>query len=377
MSGASTTLAGIFNWLMPEQASNYAKPIDNAFFFVLWVSLFFTLLIAGLVLFFAIRRWDGGRKGAEHGHGGRGKLGKGPTHNTAMEMTWTIIPLLIVIAIFILGFRPFLNFTTPPDHPYPITAKAVMWSWTFEYPETGKTSSKLHVPLNRPVQITLIAPGKTNVIHSFYVPAFRTKRDVVPGRYNKVWFEATKEGEYDLFCAEYCGQGHSQMHTKAIVMPQGEFDKWVKETENGPPALAGEKIFQANCTACHTVDGTTLVGPSLRNRFGKMERMASGETIKIDAEYVRESLINPQAKIVDGFQGKFMSPFGDVLSDSDIQNVIEYLKAISDKHEGPTLEEIRQQAAEKSKQGGKGADKTGEGDQGEAGADSSSGASAE
>ncbi|MFW6028255.1 MAG: cytochrome c oxidase subunit II [bacterium] len=351
MTATLMTLAALW---MPEKASTYAHQTDWAFYFVLWISVFFTLLIAGLVLLFAVRQWDGGLKGALHGHGGRGKPGKGPTHNTALEMTWTIIPLILVIAIFIFGFRPFLNMTTPPDDAYEVLVQAQKWNWNFKYPN-GVTSpdGKLHVPAGVPILATLTVPSD-DVIHSFYVPAFRTKQDAVPGRYNKTWFEAVwHEGSaeeltvedqeqvhtfqvnrYPLYCTEYCGQGHSDMITEVVVhADESSFARWL-EIAGGPveaTAEVGERIVsgKGGCLQCHTVDGTPSTAPTFKDLYGSEEELVSG-TVTVDDEYIRESILDPQAEIVARYRSAApMSSYRGLLSEGEILAIIEYMKSIS------------------------------------------------
>ena len=330
------------NVWMPEPVSTYAGDIDFAFYFVYWISVFFTLLIAALVVFFAVKRWDGGKKGAEHGHGGRGKLGKGPSHNTALEMTWTIIPLLIVIAIFVFGFRGFLTYTTAPDNAYEIVVQATKWQWSFQYPN-GRRSQELHVPVDEPIRLVLTAPGDGNVIHSFWVPQLRTKRDVVPGRYNKTWFEATRTGEFPLRCTEYCGQGHSDMTTTLVVQTREDFAEWVKpKAPSGPPAEIGEELItgRGGCTQCHSLDGSIIQAPSFKDLYGREEPLASGETVIVDEEYVKESILHPQRKIAAGYQSVNMPSFQGILSEQDIQHIIAYLKTHSKHYEGSDIEQL-------------------------------------
>lgn len=352
MTASLTPLASLW---MPEQASTYAGDIDWAFYFVLWISVFFTLLITGLVLFFAIRRWDGGLKGAQHGHGGRGRMGKGPTHNTALEMTWTVIPLLLVIAIFIFGFRPFLHIATPPDDAYEVLVQAQKWSWSFKYPNGAfSPDGKLHVPAGVPIRVVLSVPSG-DVIHSFYVPAFRTKQDAVPGRYNKTWFEAVwrdgaaeplEVGEgasaqtfqvnrYPLYCTEYCGQGHSDMLSEVVVHPdEAAFANWLKTAAGDvePTAEVGKRLIETRgaCIQCHSATGDPGIGPTFKDAFGAEHEMADGSTVTVDEDYIRESILDPQARIVAGFPKPSPMPsYQGLLDDNDIQAIIAYLKSIS------------------------------------------------
>ena len=370
MTAIFTTLGSLW---MPEKASTYAGDIDWAFYFVLWISIFFTVLIAGIVIFFAVRRWDGGLKGAQHGHGGRGKMGKGPTHNTALEMTWTIVPLLLVIAIFIFGFRPFLNIATPPDNAYEVFVESQTWQWNFKYPNGAYSADgKLHVPAGVPIRVVL---SSNDVIHSFYVPAFRTKQDAVPGRYNKTWFEAIwRDGEeaveqlefegkdqvhtfkvnrYPLYCTEYCGQGHSEMLTEVIVHPdEASFARWLDVTTGDiePTAEVGQQLVEGRggCLQCHTVDGTPGAAPTFKDLYGSMEQLVSGER-QVDDEYIRESILEPQAAVVARFRSASPMPsYAGQLSEDEIRAIIEYMKSISEHVETRELDTSAEGDAEAS-----------------------------
>ena len=195
---------------MPPPVSTVAGHVDWLFYFILGVSTFFFLLIVALMVLFVVRYRRREGQGAE----------VSPSHNTALEVIWTVIPIVVVIVIFIFGFKGFLDMATPPANAYEIQVEAQKWSWSFTYP-SGYVDSNLHVPVNRPVKLVM---RSADVIHSLYVPAFRIKRDVVPGRYATAWFEATEPGEYDLFCAEYCGTSHSDMLAHVVVHPPGEFE---------------------------------------------------------------------------------------------------------------------------------------------------------
>ncbi|KXK31692.1 MAG: Cytochrome c oxidase subunit 2 precursor [Candidatus Hinthialibacteria bacterium OLB16] len=192
-------------WL-PAQRSTYAGEVDALFYFILWLSVFFFSLIVGLMVYFV---W---KYRAREGHTSQ----PSPIHNTTLEVVWTIIPVLIVIVIFYMGFTGFMNIANPPQNAYEINVTGMKWKWLFTYPN-GYVDEKLHVPVNRPIRLVMTSE---DVIHSLYIPAFRMKMDVVPGRYHKIWFNANKEGEYDVYCAEYCGTSHSDMITKQWFMPR-------------------------------------------------------------------------------------------------------------------------------------------------------------
>ena len=201
------------------------------------------------------------------------------------------------------------------------------WNWSFTYPN-GYVDANLHVPVDRPVQLVM---SSADVIHSLYVPVFRIKQDVVPGRYSKVWFEATEPGEYDLFCAEYCGTSHSDMLALVVVHPPGEFEAWLEQASNFletmSPVDAGRKLFQVRgCMQCHSMDGSAKTGPTLLGVFGRSENMANGTTLTVDENYIRESILEPNARVVAGFE-PVMPTYQGRLKDAEIMAIIEYLKA--------------------------------------------------
>jgi cytochrome c oxidase subunit II len=319
LAGLPLAQGGNTFW-MPAEASTGAAAVDWAFYFILWVSIIFFALIVGLMLLFIIRyRRRPGHMEAE----------KAPDHGLALELTWTIIPVILVAVMFVIGFKTFLEEATPPDNSYEIKVHAQKWQWLFEYPN-GWVDTELHVPLNEPVRLVM---DSADVIHSFYVPDFRVKKDVVPGRYSKVWFQATEAGEHALYCAEYCGTGHSDMITKVIVHQPGDFEKWLQTAANMynkmPPAQAGAEMYKKyGCAQCHSVDGAANTGPTFKGVFGSQVKLSDGSTVAADENYVRESILDPQAKLVSGFQG-VMPTFKGRLTDEQIGWIIDYLKTLS------------------------------------------------
>ncbi len=302
---------------MPPQVSTVARGVDWLFNFILAISVFFFILIVVVMVIFVIkyRRREGQQAESS------------PSHNTALEITWTVIPVIIVIVIFFFGFKGFLDMATPPANAYEILVDAQKWKWSFNYPN-GYVDENLHVPVDRPVRLVM---SSADVIHSLYVPAFRIKMDVVPGRYSKVWFEATEPGEYDLFCAEYCGTSHSDMLAHVIVHPPGEFEIWLEEASNFletmTPVDAGRKLFQVRgCQQCHSMDGSAKTGPTMLGVFGRIEKMADGTTVTVDENYIRESILEPNARVVAGFE-PVMPTYQGRLKDAEIMAIIEYLKA--------------------------------------------------
>jgi cytochrome c oxidase subunit 2 len=305
---------------MPPQVSTVAPNVDFLFYFILGISVFFFVLIVALMLYFIIRY----RRRPGH------EVEASRSHNLALEITWTAIPVLLVIVIFVIGFRGFLDMVTPPANAYEILVQGQKWNWSFTYPN-GYVDPDLHVPVDRPVRLVM---QSSDVIHSLFIPAFRVKSDVVPGRYAKAWFEATEPGEYDLFCAEYCGTGHSSMIAKVVVHRPGEFESWLAKASDFlatmTPVEGGRKLFQERgCTQCHSVDGSPRVGPSLKGAFGRTETMASGERLVIDENYIRESVLEPAARVVKGFE-PVMPTYQGRLRDKEIDALIAYIKSLSD-----------------------------------------------
>jgi len=302
---------------MPPQISTVAQSVDWLFHFILAISVFFFLLIVVVMVIFVLKYRR--REGQE--------AESSPSHNLALEVTWTVIPVALVIVIFVIGFKGFLDMATPPANAYEVLVEGQKWNWSFTYPN-GYVDENLHVPVDRPVRLVM---SSADVIHSLYVPAFRIKNDVVPGRYSKVWFEATEPGEYDLFCAEYCGTSHSDMIAHVIVHPVGEFEPWLEKASNFletmTPVDAGRKLFQVRgCTQCHSLDGSAKTGPTLLGVFGRATAMADGTTVTADENYIRESILEPGARVVAGFE-PVMPTFQGRLKDPEIMAIIEYLKS--------------------------------------------------
>ncbi|HET9887305.1 MAG TPA: cytochrome c oxidase subunit II [bacterium] len=304
-------------FLLPAEKSTLAPGIDTLFYFVCWVSLFFFVLILGLLVFFLTKyRRRPGHEAQETAH-----------HSTPLELVWSGIPLILMMAIFVMGFHGFLDLHTPPDNCYEIQANGQKWSWTFTYPN-GYSDSELHAPVDVPVRLTL---SSQDVIHSLFVPDFRIKRDVVPGRYSIAWFQATESGESPLYCAEYCGTGHSEMNTKVVIHEPGEFEKWLEKASDFiktmPPEEAGKLVYQKRgCAQCHSLDGSPGIAPTFKGLFGKQEHLQSG-TRTVDENYIRESILQPTAEIVVGFD-PVMPTFQGRIKDPEIDVLIAYLKTL-------------------------------------------------
>lgn len=302
--------------LLPERASAIAGEVDALFFFIVAVTVFFTVGISIAILFFAVkyrRRSDDDRPAEIHG-------------SLALELTWTLVPLGIVIVMFVWGAKVFFHMNRPPDDAMTVSVVGKRWMWKLQHPTGQREINELHVPLNTPVKLII---GSEDVIHSVYVPAFRVKMDAVPGKTTTLWFTATKPGRYHLFCTEYCGQRHSGMIGWVEVMEPPAFQTWLA---GGPPpsnmADAGEKLFaDLACVTCHRQDDQGR-GPSLNGIFGREVRLAGGGTVVADESYVRESIVNPQAKLVAGFQ-PLMPTFQGLVTEEQLNQLLAYIKSLA------------------------------------------------
>ncbi|MEM7311200.1 MAG: cytochrome c oxidase subunit II [Planctomycetota bacterium] len=311
------TLQGGGLWF-PEGTSQGASAVDELFFLILGISGFFFVLIVASMVFFALR----------YGQRRRPQPERSPAHNLALELAWSVLPAVLLGYMFVEGYRSYLELRTPPDDAYEIQAIAQRWSWSFIYPN-GHVSGELHVPVDRPVEVVLTSE---DVIHSFFVRAFRVKMDAVPGRYSKAWFVAERPGSYEVQCAEYCGTGHSAMNAALVVHPPGGFEAWLEEASNLldrlPPVEAGKELYhQRGCVQCHSVDGSPRSGPTFLGLYGSQRELESGERVLADENYVRESILAPQAKVARGWP-PVMPTYKGRIKDGEIGAVIAYLKTL-------------------------------------------------
>jgi cytochrome c oxidase subunit II len=301
--------------LFPEQASTTAGPVDMLYFFLIAVSAFFACLIFGLIAYFVVkyRRRSGNVRAV-------------PTQdNIVLEIAWTGIPLLLTVVMFVWGAKLFFNEYNPPANAMEIFVVGKQWMWKFQHPEGQAEINELHVPRGQPVKLTMISE---DVIHDLFVPAFRVKKDVLPGRYTMVWFEATKTGSYHLFCSQYCGTQHSKMGGWVHVMEPADYAKWTDGPgANEPLTVAGAQLFQKlGCAACHLPQGNGQ-GPSLVGVFGRPVKLASGATIEANEDYIRETIIHPGVKVVAGYQ-PIMPTFKGLVGEEGMQQLIAYIKSL-------------------------------------------------
>jgi cytochrome c oxidase subunit 2 len=301
--------------LFPEEASTMAGRVDALYLFLILISVFFGLLIAVLVVSFAIRfrrRSPDERPPAIHG-------------STVLELAWTLIPLGIVMVVFLWGAEVFFAMARVPPGAMEVYVVGKRWMWKTQHMGGQREINELHVPVGVPVKLTL---ASEDVIHSFFVPAFRMKKDVVPGRYVTAWFQATRPGAYHLFCAEYCGTKHSGMIGTVTVMEPAAFQAWLSGGATGTSlAAAGERLFQdLACITCHRAD-TEGRGPKLEGVFGHPVTLASGERVMADEAYIRESIVNPAAKVVAGYQ-PVMPTYQGLVSEEGLMQLVAYIQSL-------------------------------------------------
>lgn len=300
---------------MPVPGSEIAKQVDSLYGFLLWASFISCVLVIGGFIYFSLK------------YKRKSENDKTPyiSHNSTLEFLWSFIPFVIFMVAFGWGAYVYVNLRAMPKDGLEVLVEGQKWNWTFYY-KSGKISAgELVVPVNTPVKLVLTSK---DVLHSFYLPAFRNKQDAVPGTYTSMWFNADKVGSYQVFCAEYCGDNHSAMLAKLNVVSRDEFDQWL---QNDPykglsTADIGQKVYTARCAMCHSLGTEKMVGPGWKGVFGRTEKMADGSSVVVDENYIRESILSPQAKIVEGYPPA-MPTFAGQLSEQELMSIIEFVKA--------------------------------------------------
>lgn len=308
------------------KASNFVQGVDTAFLVILAISFAFLIGLTVVMLVF-IYKYNKKRNPKATQIEGSVKL----------EIIWTVVPFLLTMLMFYYGWLGWKPMQKAPKDAMEVTVYGRMWNFSFEY-ENGRRTDTLFLPKDQPVKLNLVA---MDVLHSLYIPAFRVKQDMVPGKEdNSMWFEPQKVGTYELYCAEYCGLQHSYMYTYVNVMEDSTFQAWITDTTNvaasvaeiESPAATGKRIMQnIGCFACHSLDGTKLVGPSYKGIWGAEHTVKTGRekrTVIVDEEYIRRSIYDPNADVVDGYGKGLMLSYEGQLSDEDIGNIIEYLKTL-------------------------------------------------
>jgi cytochrome c oxidase subunit 2 len=305
---------------MPPEGTKIAHQVDVLYAFLLIVSFISCALVIGGFVYFGIKY----RRKAE------GQYGEWITHHNVLEFLWSFIPFVIFMIVFVWGWIVYSGLRTMPKDALEIAVQGQKWSWTFLYKSGKTTSAEFYVPVDTDVKLIMTSK---DVIHSMYIPAFRQKQDVIPGRYTATWFHADKIGDFQIFCAEYCGDNHSGMLAKVHVVSRAKYESWLAEDpyKNLTLEQVGQRIYQTRCFICHTTDGTiqnpTSSGPSWKGIWHKMETMEDGATVDIDENYIRESINTPNAKIVKGFKPG-MPSFAGQLSEKELLGVIEYIKSV-------------------------------------------------
>lgn len=308
------------------KASNFVQGVDTAFLVIIGISFLFLIGLTVVMLVFIFKYNKKKNPKATQIEG-----------STKLEIIWTVVPFLLTMLMFYYGWAGWKPMQKVPKDAMEITAYGRMWNFSFEY-ENGRRTDTLFLPKDQPVKLNLVA---MDVLHSLYIPAFRVKQDMVPGKKdNFMWFEPQKVGTYELYCAEYCGLQHSYMYTYVEVMEDSAFQTWITDTTNvaasaaeiDSPAATGKRIMQnIGCFACHTLDGTRLVGPSFKGIWGAEHTVETGrETrqVTVDEEYIRKSIYEPNADVLEGFNKGLMLSYEGQLSEDDISNIIEYLKTL-------------------------------------------------
>lgn len=306
--------------MMPSAATEIAARYDNLYMFLVIASFISCAILIGGMIYFAYKY----KRKTDHDKTAY------ISHNTFLEFLWSFIPLVIFLAVFGWGWHIYHDMRQMPENALEIHVTGKQWAWETTYKSGVKAANLVVVPIDTDVKIIL---NSLDVLHSFYVPSFRIKQDAVPGRYTALWFRANKLGDFHIFCAEYCGTQHSGMIGKLKVVTLEEYDKWLQEEANVgllPLAQRGEKLFQVKaCAGCHSsADASVKVGPTLWKKFGSEEEASDGSKLVIDENYLRESILNPNAKVVKGFQPGVMPAFAGQLSEVELSALIEYIKGL-------------------------------------------------
>lgn len=315
--------ANTASWWKPIQASAHASAVDGLFNFILYLCIFFFVLIIGAMVYFIVK----------YRRKGNGPERTSPIKgNHTLEIVWSVIPGILLVLIFVWGFKDWLAIAVVPANAMEVRVTGQKWNWTFTYAKEGIVSPDLVVPAGQPVKLVMTSK---DVLHSFYIPDFRIKRDVIPGKYTVLWFDPAEEATHQIYCTEYCGTEHSNMLSKVKVLSSAKYEEWIANggEEGGssgvPLAEKGKRLYeQRGCVACHSVDGSRKVGPTWQGLFGKPHQFADGSTLaSVDENYLRESILVPGAKVVAGY-ANVMPSYQGQLNDKQIESIIEYIKTL-------------------------------------------------
>lgn len=308
---------------MYSGASNFAKGVDQTFLFIISISLFFLIGITVTMIVFAVKY-----------HHKKHPKAVQVKDNMILEVVWTVIPIILVLFMFYYGYKAFLPQRRIPADAMPIKVISKMWSWSFDYGNGKIVTDTLVVPLNKPIRLDMVS---LDVNHSFYIPAFRIKEDVVPGMTTNMWFIAEKPGFYEILCAEFCGLRHSYMEGRVKVVSEEEYLAWFKGVQITDPNKEhpGLALMKQNaCLGCHSIDGARLVGPSFKNLYNSefaVETDGKEHLIKADSAYIKNAIYNPDENIVKGYSKGLMKSYQSIITDAQMSDIIKYLETLSDK----------------------------------------------
>ncbi len=302
--------------IFPEQASSIAAQIDALFLVLTGLSLAFAVPVVIFLIFFAVR----------YRQGQRVDRSKRIYESFKVEFAWSFIPFMLGMTMFGWGAFVYYHYATAPEDTLDIYVIGKQWMWHVQHPSGKSEINDLHIPVNRPIKLIMTSQ---DVIHSYFIPAFRIKQDVLPGRYTTLWFEATKPGEYHMFCTEYCGTEHSRMGGTVYVLEQNEYQRWLGGGAAVEPLeVTGERVFQQQgCLSCHSGQPGAL-GPNLAGIFGHEVEFEDGSTTVVDESYLRESILNPQARIVAGY-APVMPTYENILSEDQVLQLVAYIKSLA------------------------------------------------
>ena len=300
--------------MIPEQASTFAERVDLLYYFLIILSTVITVVILSVMGFLAVRyRRIEGHERESHA-----------LEHPLLEIIWTIIPGIALLAIFVWGTKLYADYQRAPESAMQIDVVGKQWMWKIQHPSGVREVNNLHIPVGQPIRINLTSQ---DVLHDFYVPAFRVKNDAIPGRFSSLWFEPTRVGTYYIFCAEFCGTEHSMMRGKVTVMEQADYVEWLAGGPKKSPVEAGEFLFaQLGCATCHNPNPDSR-GPDMNGVFGSVVTLTTGETRNADEEYIRESIAQPSKVILEGYTA-LMPSFVNQLSAEKVNNLIAYIKSI-------------------------------------------------
>jgi cytochrome c oxidase subunit 2 len=311
----------LFGFTLPERAAKNAYLVDDLYNAVLLLSILGFLGLMSVMVFFALRY-----------HRSQNEKSAYIPHNALAETIWTVIPTIIFVGISLWGLWAYFEKEKLPEDALIVKVTGKQWAWEYTYSKDGQefsTVGDMYLPIDKPVILEMTS---LDVIHSFFIPSFRAKRDTVPGMISKMSFTPTELGNFNVFCTEFCGTSHSKMRSNVRVVREERFNKWInrqiKEANISDPVELGFRIYNNNCATCHSVDGSRVVGPSFKGIWGNNRQFESESDLVVNAEYIRESIVNPQAKIVKGYTAQKMNSFAGQFSEKELGYIVEYLKTL-------------------------------------------------